>query len=344
VNPEPYTPGAAAPGPVERPGVAARARRGVASALARARGAIGRGAGWLWARRPPRERAAAVVFCALAAALGVHGIVFQARLASRLPAPRDWAALRALVERDARAGDAVALSPGWAERAREVLPPGVPVLPSVAAGEDLPGVRRVWLVSLPEAPGFGWEPELALLERARRSDPPQRLGALEVRRYELAFPALPLAFLPDRIAQAEVSVAGERCAARPGGFRCGGEGLLDVVRTVREVDGVPRPCLSLGLAAPPPAPVVISFPAVPLGRTVRAHLGAAGGAAHREAPVRVAILAEGEEVGAAELGGPGFPAFEADTARLAGRFGSVSLVVTASGPAGDLCLDAVVLP
>jgi hypothetical protein len=344
VNPEPTTPGEGDPGPGPRPGLVARARGRAAASLRRLGTSFAAGAAWLWARRPPRRRSAAVVFCLGAAAFGISGIVFQALLPARIPAALDWAALRALAERDARAGDAVALSPVWAERARELLPQSVPIVPGIGSAEDLPGVRRVWLVSIPEAPGFGWDAELALLDRARRSDPPQRLGAIEVRRYELAFPSLPLAFLPDRVGRAEASLGGVPCAARPDGFRCGGDPGVEVVRSVREVDGLPRPCLAVRLEAPLPAPLVVSFPGVPMGRTLRAHLGVAGRPPEPPVPVRLAIHVEGNEVGAAELGGPGFPALDVETTRAGGRFQSVALVLTSAGAPGDVCVDAVVLP
>ncbi|HEY6100436.1 MAG TPA: hypothetical protein VIW03_13450, partial [Anaeromyxobacter sp.] len=158
----------------------------------------------LWAGRPGIARGAALLFAAGAAIAGAAALLAQARLPGTLPTPRDWAALRALVEREARPGDAVALSPPWAERAREILPASVPVLAQRRfAGEDLLGVRRLWLVSLPGAPGFSWDAESELLRRAGRPEPPGRLGALQVTRFEIAFPVLPLAFLPDRLAQGD---------------------------------------------------------------------------------------------------------------------------------------------
>lgn len=339
---DPDSPGTAGAGLARRvaAGAVRGAAAGLAAALARGRAGLARA----WHRRPPLPRATAIAFAVGAAALGAHGILFQAGLPARLPSRLDWTAARVLLERDARPGDAVALAPAWAERAREVLPPGLPVLARTGRGEDLPGVRRVWLLSLSRAPGYDWSTEVALVSRAARSTPAQRLGALEVTRHELARPTLPLAFLPDRLAQAEVSLGGAPCAADGAAFVCEPAGLR-VERTVREVDGVPRPCLSVSLDAPPGAPLALAFPGVPLARAVRGHAGVAGGRGHTPgATVRIAVLVDGEEAGAVEVAGGGFEPFEIDTAHLPPGFHVVTLVLTSPGAPGTLCLDAETLP
>jgi hypothetical protein len=292
-----------------------------------------------WTRRPPARRVVAAAFVAALLASGALAVVAQARLPARLPSARDWAAVAAVLEREARPGDALALSPPWAERARAVLPPGVPVLAQRRwAGEDLVGVRRLWLLSLPEAPGFSWELESELMEeRAGQPRPTERIGAFQLGRLDLAFPTLPLAFLPDRLAQAEVSRGGEPCAPDgAGGFRCGSG---RVAREVRELGGAPRFCLVASLGAG--APLVVAFPPVRVGRLVRGHGGAlsAGGA-----PLRVSVVVEGEEAGSAELSGRGYQAFEIDTTRFAGEARPLSLVLTSAGAGTDVCLAAVTLP
>jgi hypothetical protein len=320
---------------------AAAARERTSAALRDAvRSAVGWG-GWLWAHRPPATRAAAIVFVAATAAVSAWAILAQARLAARLPSPIDWAAARALVERDARPGDAAALSPPWAERAREVLPASVPVLAQRRyAGEDLVGVRRLWLLSLAAAPRFSWDVEVDLVERAARSEAPVRLGALEVTRYDLAFPTLPLAFLPDRLARAEVWLGVLPCSREtPDRYVCG-DRSAEVERTVREVDGVPRPCLSALAPATLDEPLVVSFPPTRIGRTLHGHVGwlaAAGG------PLRISVQVEGEEMGAADLDVAAWTPFRVDMARAAGQTQPLSLVLTSPAPL-DVCLDAVVLP
>jgi hypothetical protein len=295
-----------------------------------------------WARRPTAPRAAAIAFIGALALAGVWSVVSQARLARRLPSPLDWAAARALVERDARPGDAAAIAPAWAERARELFPSSVPVLARRRfVGEDLVGVRRVWLVSLPDTSHYRWEPEVDLAERAARSEAPARLGALEVTRYDLAFPTVPLAFLPDRLSHAAVTLGGAPCTRDgPWRFRCG-EGALELTRTVREVAGVPRPCLSAAAPAPLGAPLAVEFPSMRIGRTLHGHAGPVSGSAPA-APVRLAVLLDGEEIGAAELAAAGWTPFRIDMTRSAGQSRALALVLTSPGPL-ELCLDAVVL-
>jgi hypothetical protein len=295
-----------------------------------------------WRLRPPAPRLAAIAFACGAGIVGASALVSQARLPGRLPSPRDWEAVRALVARDGQPGDAVVLSPPWAERAREVLPSTAPVLARARwSGEDLLGVRRVWLLSMPRAPGFSWDPELDLLERASRSAPAETVGAFEVALLDLAYPTLPLAFLPDRLAGGHVTLGDLPCAAEPtGGFRCDAPAEARVARDVREVAGAPRPCLVATF--PSGAPLAIGFPPVRIGRVVRGHAGALGGAT--AAPVRVAVVLDGEEAGAAEISGEGFLPFQIDTTRFAGQPREVSLVLTTPAPSAALCLDAVTLP
>jgi hypothetical protein len=297
---------------------------------------------WLWSHRPPAQRATALFFVAFVAVVASWAILAQARLPGRLPTALDWAAARALVERDARPGDAVAVAPAWAERAREILPASVAVLAQARFDrEDLVGVRRLWLLSLAETPGLRSDAEVDLADRAARSEEPARLGAFEVTRYDLAFPTLPLAFLPDRLAHASVSLGDERCTPDGAGrFRCR-DGVVELERSVREIGGVPRPCLSTAAATPLDAPLVLAFPGSRIGRTLQGHAGATVGAA--SAPVRVAVLLEDEEVGSAELASGGWAPFRIDTSRSAGQARRLSLVVTSPGPL-SLCLDAVVLP
>jgi hypothetical protein len=297
---------------------------------------------WAWRHRPPGPRLAAIAFVCGAALAGAIGVVAQARLPGRLPSPRDWEAVRALVARDARPGDAVVLSPPWAERARELLPSTAPVLARTRwTGEDLLGVKRVWLLSIPRAPGFSWDPELDLLERASREAPADAVGAFEVTLLDLAYPTLPLAFLPDRLAGALLTLGGAPCAEDgAGGHRCDAALPAHVRREVRELAGAPRPCLAVAL--PGGAPLALGFSPVRVGRVVRGHAGALGGGTL--APLRIAVVLDGEEAGAAELSGEGFLPFQIDTTRFAGQPREVSLVLTTPAASAELCLDAVTLP
>jgi hypothetical protein len=333
------------PGDVPLPQISPRER-----ALAGVRAA-------LW---PPRAVHGAAILAAAVAGLGLFGMLFQATLPARLPTELDWRAVSALVARDARPGDVVALSPLWAERAREVLPERLaahPESPLVVMAhpryrpeaEDLVGVRRVWLVSLPEAPGASRRIAADLAARAAAVDGPQRLGAIEVTRYDLRSPVLPLAWLPDRLAAANVSLGGQPCALDAGGtFRCPAPPWVHVSREVREIDYLPRPCLYAHPGSDPGAPLVIEFPDVPMGRVLRGHTGIVGEAMLAgNAPVRLAVQVDGEEVGAAvePPRTPGWHTFQLDTTLHAGRGATVTFTVTAADPGQRLfCFDAMTLP
>ncbi len=304
---------------------------------------------FLW---PPRPEALAGAYAALVAVLGLWGIAFQARLPSRLPSALDWQAAASLLQRDARPGDAVALSPMWAERAREILPASIPVmaLPRYAREiEDLVGVRRVWLLALPGAPGKSALIESDLSARAASQDGPQRLGALAVTRYDLRTPTLPLAWLPDRLAGARVALGDRPCAPdAAGAVRCPGPPWMRVAREVREIDFLPRPCLYAHPGTDPRAPLSIEFPAVPMGRVLRGHTGIIGEAAlGGRAPVRMVVEVDGAFLANVEEPPrkPGWHVFHLDTSRLAGRSRTVTFRISAADDARRwFCFEAMTLP
>jgi len=309
----------------------------------------------LW---PPTPEVLAALFAATVTGLGGYGLLFAATLSSRLPSPIDWEAAAALVGRDARPGDIVALAPPWAERAREFLPERLPTRPDVPlvtnsfldyATEELPGVRRVWLVSLPRAPGYSGDIARELASRSTAIDGPQQLGALQVTRYDLQTPMRPLYFFPDRLSSARVQVGEETCAAdAAGGLRCAGTPSLRVAREVREVDFLPRACISVVASSDPARPSAIDFPDVPMGRALRGHTGAAGdGGLGAPVAVRLRVRVDGEEVGELEEHprSPGWHAFQFDTSRFAGRRLPVSFQLSAVQPTREpICLDAMTLP
>jgi len=296
-----------------------------------------------WQRRPPARRAVAILFALAGVAAGVTSTAWQSSLRARLPSPLDWDALRALLERDARPGDALVPAPAWAERVRLLAPPAAPVA-SYEGGtaEDLPGVRRVWLAALPALPRFSWGTELGLLARSSGSEPTLALGALEVTRFQLAAPQLPMAFLPDLLGQAEVKLGDQPCLPEQEGvLRCADGG--EVARSVREVGGRPRPCLVVHPDAAAGAPLALTFRGVPLGRAFHGHAGVAGDPG-ATAPVRLSVHVDDEEAGEVELASPGWQAFDVDTARFAGHARDVTLVLTSAARPGPLCLDAVTVP
>jgi len=304
--------------------------------------------GWLELRRkvrttfwPPQPAAWAALLALAVAAAGLHGLWFLATLPGRLPSSTDWKAVATLVTREARPGDAVALSPAWAERAREVLPDRLPSRPDLSLPilalpsygeeeEDLPGVKRVWLVSIPDAPGASPRIAEQLASRSERSEAPLQVGRLTLSRHDLRSPLLPLHSFPDELASASIRSPGGR-----------------VSRETREVDLLPRTCIVATFPGPRPEPATLSFPAVPVGRALRGHLGLVGDVSGGAPPVSLRVKVDGLEVGRAEAtaGRPGWTAFQIDTSRISGPSHEVTLEVTPSGPLPrGVCIDLRSLP
>lgn len=297
-----------------------------------------------------RARILAAVFLCLVAGFGVYGIAFYARLPGRLPVQDDWKAAATVLGRDTRTGDAVALAPMWAERARLFLPPGLPVMsfPSYL-DEDLVNVRRVWLLALPAAPGTTAKKLAAeLAAKASAVDGPQRLGNLELTRYDLKSPTLPLAYLPDRLEGAKVTVGSADCPREGGTFRCPAPPWVKVERVVREVNYLPRVCLYAHPNPDPAAPLTIEFPAVPLGKTLRGHTGILGEQMlDGNAPVTLAVSVDGAPIGQAEEPPrtPGWHLFQLDTAKWAGQPHALSFRITAPDVWQRIfCFEAMTLP
>ncbi|BDG10800.1 hypothetical protein [Anaeromyxobacter paludicola] len=287
----------------------------------------------------------AAAFALLVGALGAHGLWFQATIPRRLPTEADWRAVAAAVAREGAPGDAAALAPWWAERGRLYLPERLPVLALPGyEGEDLAGVRRVFLVELPEAPRWDGREARELRARGEVAGAPRRFGALRLTRVDLREPLLPLAFLPDLLEGAEVTLGGRPCpAGGAGGFRCPGPPWLRVAAETREIALRPRACILAHPAAG--APLRIRFPRVRLGRALRGHVGIIGEAAYDgAAPVRLEVAVAGRPLGAAEASPRrlGWQGFSFDTAGLAGREAAVAFTVTSADPARRwFCFDAM---
>jgi hypothetical protein len=282
--------------------------------LAQLRGWKRGGLGWLrrtWAKRPPSHRLAAQVLALALVAIGLGALDARGRLAARLPSPLDWRALTALLERDARPGDLVAISPPWLERARQAVPARLPLLATGALdAEWLPGVRRVWLVAASGATTPGPHPPLA--GRTSSSDT-QQVGRLRVTRLDLATPLLPVASL---------------------------EELGNLPTRWREVQGVARRCL--GLASGPGATAHLPLPKLVLGGALAGHAALLPASAAGPAHLLVQID-DGPAISLVVTARGGWQPFRIDTMRLAES--SHSVTIEAETPAGAvLCVEALVLP
>lgn len=302
-----------------------------------------------WDRRPPRSRIVAWVFLTAASAAGLLAVAAQNAVAGALPSSLDWDAAAALLERDARPGDAAIVAPAWAERARAVLPAAVPVfaLPSYRE-EPLLGVRRAWLVALPGAPLGSDRIAREIAARAASDGGPQRLGGLTVTRYDLAQPTRAIAFLPDWLDQATARRGGVPCERDRAALRCPGDPPLRIAREVREVGGAPRPCVSARPGSGEGGPLALTFPAVPMGMALRGGAGIVGRIpAPKSVPVRLSVQVDGEEFAALELSpdSPGWSRLEARTASLAAEPHAVTVVIASHGAAPPtVCFDLWTLP
>ncbi len=264
-----------------------------------------------WAARPPKRRLSAQALVAALLLLGLASLDARGRLADRLPSPLDWRALTALLERDALAGDLVAIFPPWLDRAREAVPARLPLLATSALdAEWLPDVRRVWLVAAGGVSSIG--PRLPLATRTAASDG-QQVGRLRVTRLDLANPVTTLGALPDQ----------------PGA----------PVRW-REVRGVARRCLEL--AARPGETARLAWPRLRLGGALAGHAALLGGPVDGQARLRLRF--DGEQpisIDVAARGG--WLPFRVDTTRLADHGHALALEAELPGGA-TFCLEAVVLP
>lgn len=279
----------------------------------------------LW---PPTDRAWAAVFAAAVAAAGLYGLVFQATLPGRLPSSTDWKAVAAILARDARPGDAVALAPPWAERAREVLPERIPsrpeaVLPILAspsyseADEDLSGIRRVWLISLPGAPGGVGAIPGQLAARSAPVEATVPVGRLSLTRYDLRAPEIPLWSIGDLLAS-----------------------------ETREVGQLPRTCAVARFPGPDPKPALMRFPALPLGSALRGRIGLVGDVSGSRASASIRVNVDGVEMARLEAtGAPAWRRFEIDTSHLPPARHEVAVELVPSGPLPrGVCVDLVALP
>jgi hypothetical protein len=204
-------------------------------------------------------------------------------------------------------------------------------LPSYAAAdEDLAGVRRVWLLSLPDAPGGPGPASAQLAARSAPTEPSLRLGRIELTRFDLAKPLLPAWSLSERLPT----------------VHAGGAALT---REIREVAFLPRHCVVARFPAPPAppsGPTVLRLPPAAVGTSLLGHVGLVGDPAPGAGTAKVAVRVDGTELARAEAGPrSGWVPFRADTARLPPGPHEVSVEVSPTGalPLG-VCVELLSVP
>jgi hypothetical protein len=271
-------------------------------------------------------------------------LLYWARLPYRLPSPEDYQGAQHELLATSHPGDALAVLPYWADRAK-LYANGLPVVALPHLGdEDVGRYVRLFVLAQPDLPRSSAESELAALGRKlARVSGPKRFGPLSLSLYQpqpgneasLDFTA--------QIERAQVSVGAESCGPVAGGFQCP-RGAWDHVRPEwHEFDFLPRRCL---WAQPAGAePLVITFDQVPLRSEIHGAMGQIG-AGHGGGSGAVELAIDIDEVPRVSLlldsDDPGYH-------RFAGRFpglgpGGHRVTFRISSPSPvrhPFCFDAV---
>jgi hypothetical protein len=252
----------------------------------------------------------------LAVLLGclAYAIWFWVRLPGQLPDEKDYLALQAAIQAEARPGDAAAVLPFWAERAKTYLH-GIPVLalPHLENQADAERYGRLWVIAQPDLPRSDARDSLAGLgARLAVVEGPRRFGPLELWLF---------APRPGRAATYDFVVhAGEAQIQSP----------VPVQIQWREFDFLPRRCILSRSGR-----AVLHFDSVPVHGGLRVGLGSLG------PPEGAAIQAsvDGRPLQPLQLvqGGAAFQEAELAAGALTGDTHSVDLTLTGRA----ICADAV---
>jgi len=289
--------------------------------------------------------AAAVLAAALLA------LLFHLRLPSALPSEADYRSLGAIIEEQAREGDAVLLDPHWAERAR-LFVSTVPVLnlARTPAIEDLDRFQRLFVLSLPALPRSSSADVRALLSSGGfREVRTQVQGNLSLSVFENGARATPLYDFTDRVVDARVYIrrpdgSEEACPLQGQRHPCPRAGWLNVGAEIKEIAFKPFRCLWAHPAGS--EPLVVEYPHVKLGRSLRVTGGIVGQIAFRTeryATVTLAVKIDGESVAIIDFppGQPGERRRTIDTSRFEGAEHDVRFEVSAPDPGmRHFCFDA----
>lgn len=237
----------------------------------------------------------------------VAASAFHLSLGALLPSERDYLALSKRLRAESRPGDGVLVLPGWAERLRLYVDPSIPVHALPPDDPDLAEHDRLWVVTLPFAPGYDPEADLAVLvARFGRPALVSDTSPLMLLRFD-GTRQQAFVRLADRLASAQVSLAGRPCAWQPDHragprFQCQQGGWNYVADETREIDYLPRRCMWAHPVRN--KPLSIRFPDVPPGSWLEVRGGIVGRAAFEEnrGTVQIRLGLNG-----ADLGSVAFP-------------------------------------
>jgi hypothetical protein len=213
----------------------------------------------------------AVAPALLLIAISLWEIWAARRDASAVPDDAAWHAASARVRAGFQPGDLIVFAPAWIDPVgRWKLGDLIPI--QAAARMDAARYGRIWELAIRGAHA----PEVAGLAPVATADE----GGVVVRRYERA-PAVVVADILDRVATVT-----------------GGQPAL----VLAEVGFAPHRCLQISPA--PGTPLRITFPALPLGRTLVGYVGIADVFTRRDvrSPVRLDVELAGKVIASAEAG------------------------------------------
>lgn len=187
---------------------------------------------------------------------------FILTLPDRLPSSGDYAALSAVLAREAKPGDVLLLHPWWAEKARLFAPAQLPVVGYLGSdGDDLEEYQRIWVLSQPELPRNDEHGFQVAFSRDRVSElNPQRFGNLRLERFRNGRYHPPLLSSDDGVVQPAaltVETGQDRavCTGSGGQVSCPG-GAFAKGTAWHEVHYRPLRCLWIH---PPPAPSLLTL-------------------------------------------------------------------------------------
>jgi hypothetical protein len=209
--------------------------------------------------------------------VALFALGFQAWLPQVLPEPHDDKAVADILATEAKHGDVVLLHPWWAERARQFLPDGLPVVGYLGDEADaLLEHPRIWLLGEPDLPRT---PEAAFkkgfLPGRTVLAPTRRLGPYALTLYRNGR-ARPVRFsaaeaLPTASVKVDAPGGGSLpCTKEGASFRCPGGARADA--SLHEVLYQPTRCL---FVVPPggPGAVEVTFDEVPASAALRLEAG-----------------------------------------------------------------------